>query len=60
VKRDEWDQRILVVLCAYRTNCKRMMKNTPFKLVYGKEESMLFEFVVPSVHVSLATQMKDE
>jgi hypothetical protein len=34
VNKDDWDLRILVVLWAYRTTCKKMTMKTPFKLVY--------------------------
>ena len=35
VNHDDWDMKILVILCAYRTTCKRLIGETPFKLVYG-------------------------
>jgi hypothetical protein len=34
VQRDDWDQHIPIVLCAFRTTSNRLMKYTPFKLVY--------------------------
>jgi hypothetical protein len=37
-----------------------MTKHTPFILVYGKEVVMPLEFVVPSLWVTLATQMTDD
>jgi transposase InsO family protein len=55
VQHDDWDQCILTVLWAYQTMCKRMTKNTLFRLVYGKEAIMPLEFVVPSLRVSLTT-----
>jgi hypothetical protein len=37
-----------------------MTKHMPFRLVYGKEVVMPLEFVVPSLRVTLATQMIDD
>jgi hypothetical protein len=37
-----------------------LTKHTPFRLVYGKEVIMPLEFVVPSLRISLATQMFDD
>ena len=37
VCRDDWDQKVSVVLWAYHTTCKRLTGHTPFRLVYGKE-----------------------
>jgi len=36
------------------------MKHTPFRLVYGKEEVMLLEFVLPTLVIALSTQMIDD
>jgi transposase InsO family protein len=35
VNMDDWNLRVPKVLWAYRTTCKKMTMQTPFKLVYG-------------------------
>jgi hypothetical protein len=57
VQRDDWDQWIPIIIWAYQTTCKRLTKDTPFRLVYGKKAAMPLEFVVPSLQVALASQM---
>jgi hypothetical protein len=36
------------------------MKNTPFRLFYRKHVVMLLKFIVPSIHIAIATHMTDE
>lgn len=36
-RQDDWDDKVPVILWAYRTTYKRSTAQTPFKLVYGKE-----------------------
>jgi transposase InsO family protein len=58
VNMNEWDLKILVVLWAYRTTCKKLTGETPFILVYGKETIVPLEFLVPSLRVATITNMK--
>jgi hypothetical protein len=57
VNMDDWDSKILAVLWAYRTTCKKMTGNTPFILVYGQEVVTPLEFLVQSLCVTEITKM---
>jgi transposase InsO family protein len=37
VNKDDWDLRLPTILWAYRTTCKKLTMQAPFKLVYGLE-----------------------
>jgi len=54
-----WEVRIRVVLWAYRTTCKKLIGQTPFTLVYGKEVVMPMEYIVPSLWIAAITDKAD-
>jgi hypothetical protein len=47
------------VLWAYRTTCKKLTMQTPFKLVYGLETVVPMEYLVPSLRIAAFTNMDD-
>jgi transposase InsO family protein len=59
VNMDDWDLRVPVVLWAYRTTYKKLTMQTPFKLVYGLEEVVPMEYLVPSLRIATFIYMDD-
>ena len=57
VQRDDWDQKIPVILWAYRMTCKKLTGWTPFLLVYVEEDVIPMEYIVPNLRIDAITEM---
>jgi hypothetical protein len=60
INREDWDDRVPIVLWAYRTTRKKLHIYTPFKLVYGKEVVVLAEFITLSLYIAQITHMLED
>ena len=47
------------MLWAYRTTCKKLSCQAPFRLVYGIEDMMHVEYIVPSLRIAVFISMVD-
>ena len=59
VNKNDWDLRVPIVLWAYRTTCKNLTMQTPFKLAYGLKDVVPMEYLVPSLRIVSFTDMDD-
>ena len=59
VNKDDWDHRIPIVLWAHRNTCKKLTGHTSFRLVYGQEDVIPMEYIVPRIKIAAFTNMED-
>jgi hypothetical protein len=59
VNKDDWDLSVPAVLWAYRTTCKKLTMQTPYKSVYGLEAVVPMEYLVPSLRIAAFMDMDD-
>jgi len=53
----DWDLKILVVLWAYKTTCKKITWQTPFIFLYGQEELVPLEYLISRFCIAAITNM---
>ena len=58
-QRNDWVVHVPVVLWAYKTTCKKLTGKMPFKLVYGIEDVMPMEYIVPSLRIAVFIGIAD-
>jgi len=49
---NDWNMHVPLILWAYRTTCKKLIGQTPLRLVYGIEVVMPMEYIVPSLRIA--------
>jgi hypothetical protein len=59
VNKYDWDLRVPTVLWAYRTTCKKLTMQTPFKMVYGLKVIVPIKYLVPGLRIASFTDMDD-
>lgn len=58
-KSNDWDVLILVILWAYRTTGKKLIRQASFRLVYGQEVVISIKYIMPSLQITVVIDMSD-
>lgn len=58
-KWNDLDVHILAFLWVYRNNCKKLTRQTPFRLAYGQQVVMPMEYIMPGLWIVAITDMAD-
>lgn len=56
-KQDYCDVHVPALLWVFRTTCKKLTGQMPFRLVYGVEVVMPIKYIVPSLNIASLTGM---
>ena len=48
-----------MVLWAYHIACKILTRQNPFRLVYGQEDIVPIEYILPSIRIVMITKITD-
>jgi len=57
VRRDDWDLKVSTVLWDYRTTYKKLTWKKTFILVYGQEEVVPLDYLIPSLYIETIIDM---
>jgi hypothetical protein len=53
------DLKLPVIIWAYRTTCKKITGQTPFRMVYGQEVVAPLDYLIPSMCIEEITEMTE-
>jgi hypothetical protein len=60
VRASDWPEKLIEALWAYRTSIRTPTGQTPYALTYGMEAVVPYELMIPSLRITLNSQLADE